>query len=53
MRLCDAGIPVLTSAVAIWAVVAFPITEARALAVRQELERRRGRPDLAVPGESA
>ncbi len=44
MRLCDAGIPMLTSAFAIWAVAAFPITEARALEVRRELERRRGRP---------
>ncbi len=43
MRLCDAGIPILTSAIAIWAVATFPITEATALAVRQELERRRGR----------
>jgi hypothetical protein len=34
----------VTSAVAIWAVAAFPITEARAGEVREELERRRGRP---------
>jgi GPH family glycoside/pentoside/hexuronide:cation symporter len=44
MRLCDAGIPMITSALAIWAVVKFPITEDRAYEVRQELERRRGRP---------
>ena len=44
LRLFDAGIPMLTSAIAIWAVATFPITEARALEVRQELERRRGRP---------
>lgn len=44
LRLCDAGIPMLTSALAIWAVARFPISEARALQVRQELERRRGRP---------
>lgn len=43
MRLCDAGIPVLTSALALWAVARFPITEARAHEVRQELERRRGK----------
>ncbi|MBN2170103.1 MAG: MFS transporter [Candidatus Krumholzibacteriota bacterium] len=43
MRLFDAGVPMVTSAVAIWIVVAFPITEARARAVREELERRRGR----------
>ena len=44
LRLCDAGIPMLTSAIAIWAVATFPITEDKALEVRQELERRRGRP---------
>jgi GPH family glycoside/pentoside/hexuronide:cation symporter len=42
MRLCDAGIPIIASAIAIWAVARFPITEARAHEVRQELERRRG-----------
>lgn len=48
MRLCDAGIPVLTSALAIWAVAAFPITEASALAVRRELEQRRGKTGTAA-----
>ena len=43
MRLFDAGIPMLTSALAIWAVWKFPITEAKAFEVRQELESRRGR----------
>lgn len=43
MRLCDLGIPMLTSAIAIWAIMKYPITEARALEVRQELERRRGK----------
>lgn len=42
MRLFDAGIPIVASAFAIWAVAAFPITEERAHEVRQELERRRG-----------
>jgi GPH family glycoside/pentoside/hexuronide:cation symporter len=51
MRLSDAGIPMLTSAIAIWAVAVFPITEARALEVRQELERRRGKPGaVGAPG---
>jgi GPH family glycoside/pentoside/hexuronide:cation symporter len=49
LRLCDAGIPILTSAIAIWAVATFPITEARALEVREELERRRGRPGAIDP----
>ena len=48
LRLCDAGIPMITSALAIWAVVKFPITEARAREVRAELERRRGKPGETV-----
>ena len=43
LRLFDAGIPMIASAIAIWAVATFPITEASAYEVRQELERRRGR----------
>jgi GPH family glycoside/pentoside/hexuronide:cation symporter len=43
MRLCDAGIPMLTSAIAIWAVATFPITEEKAREVREALEERRGR----------
>ena len=43
LRLCDAGIPILTSALAIWAVAAYPITEARANEVRRQLEQRRGK----------
>jgi GPH family glycoside/pentoside/hexuronide:cation symporter len=43
MRLCDAGIPMLTSAIAIWAVATFPITEEKAREVREALEQRRGR----------
>lgn len=44
MRLCDAGIPMVTSVIAIWAVARFPITEEKAHEVRMALERRRGRP---------
>ncbi len=43
MRLFDAGVPMVTSAIAIWAVAAFPITEEKAYEVRAELERRRGK----------
>ncbi len=43
LRLCDAGIPIVASAIAIWSVWTFPITEERANEVRAELERRRGR----------
>ena len=53
MRFFDAGIPMFTSALAIWAVCKFPITEAKALEVRQELERRRGRPEVADAPRSA
>ncbi|MEZ4472831.1 MAG: MFS transporter [bacterium] len=44
MRLCDAFIPVLASALALWAVYAYPITEQTAARVRAELEARRGGP---------
>ena len=52
MRLADIGIPVVTSAIALWAVVRFPITEARANRVRAELEARRGRPGAVAGGEA-
>ena len=48
MRLCDAAIPILTSAIAIWAVAAYPITEAKANEVRAELERRRGKAGVST-----
>ncbi|MEZ4468001.1 MAG: MFS transporter, partial [bacterium] len=44
MRLCDAFIPELASALALWAVYAYPITEQTAARVRAELEARRGGP---------
>ncbi len=47
MRLCDAVIPIIGSLLAIWSIMAYPITEARAREVRSELERRRGAPELA------
>ncbi len=43
MRLCDAFIPVVTSAIAIWAIASFSITEERAHEIRMELEARRGK----------
>ncbi len=42
MRICDAFVPVATSALAIWAVWSYPITEETAAETRAELERRRG-----------
>jgi GPH family glycoside/pentoside/hexuronide:cation symporter len=47
MRLFDAGIPMATSAIAIWAVSMFPITEERAHNIRLELEQRRGKANSA------
>ncbi|NNL26428.1 MAG: hypothetical protein HKP36_18520, partial [Myxococcales bacterium] len=35
-------VPMITSAIAIWIVASYPITEAKAHEVRAELERRRG-----------
>ena len=42
MRLFDIAIPLAASAVAIWMVATYPITEQKAHEVRLELERRRG-----------
>lgn len=42
MRLCDAFIPAATSAIAIWAVATYDLTEAKAHEIRAELEARRG-----------
>jgi GPH family glycoside/pentoside/hexuronide:cation symporter len=43
MRLADVGIPVVTSAIGLWAVARFPITEEVANSVRRKLEERRGK----------
>ena len=48
LRLFDAGFPILTSAIAIWAIALFPITEERARQVRLELEKRRGKQGNAI-----
>ncbi len=42
MRLCDVLVPMIASAVAIWIVASYEITEEKAHEVRAELERRRG-----------
>ncbi len=49
MRVFDVLIPAVTSAIAIWAVARFPITEDTAYDVRMQLEQRRG----ATPAEGA
>ena len=43
MRACDCGIPLVASAIAIWAVLTYGLTEARAREIRVELEKRRGK----------
>jgi GPH family glycoside/pentoside/hexuronide:cation symporter len=48
MRIFDVLIPVVSSGVAIWAIVTFPITEERAHEVRVELEQRRGRVEASA-----
>jgi GPH family glycoside/pentoside/hexuronide:cation symporter len=47
MRLFDIVVPVISSAIAIWVVAKFPITEERAYEVRRDLERRRGKTGVA------
>ena len=42
MRLCDAFIPAISSAIAIWAIASYTITEEKAHEVRMQLEARRG-----------
>ncbi|MEM7414349.1 MAG: MFS transporter [Gemmatimonadota bacterium] len=49
MRFFDVIVPMVASAIGIWAIAAYPITEQRANEVRAELERRRG----AVEGAGA
>jgi GPH family glycoside/pentoside/hexuronide:cation symporter len=51
MRIFDMGVPVLTSALAIWAIMSYTLTEERAHEVREELERRRGK--IGVAAESS
>ncbi len=44
MRLFDVTIPLVGSAIAIWMIAAYPITEEKAHEIRMELEKRRGIP---------
>jgi GPH family glycoside/pentoside/hexuronide:cation symporter len=45
IRLFDAAIPFIASAIAIWSIALFPITEEKAHEVRLKLEKRRGKPE--------
>jgi len=47
MRIFDVYIPIVASAIAIWAVYSFPITEEKAREVRSLLEARRGKANAA------
>lgn len=42
MRICDIGIPIVTSLIAIFIMMTFDITEAKACDIRAQVERRRG-----------
>ena len=44
MRVFDIGVPILTSVIAILIIMAFPLTEQKAHQIREELEKRRGKP---------
>jgi GPH family glycoside/pentoside/hexuronide:cation symporter len=44
LRVFDVGVPLLTSAIALWIISTYEITEARAHEIREELEQRRGKP---------
>jgi GPH family glycoside/pentoside/hexuronide:cation symporter len=41
MRLCDIGIPIVTSLIAVYIIMTFDISEARAYEIRAQVERRR------------
>lgn len=43
MRLCDIGIPIITSIIAIFIILTFDITEDKAYDIRKQLEARRGK----------
>ena len=42
MRLLDVGVPIVASAIAIWAMAGYSLTEEKAREVRAQLEARRG-----------
>ncbi len=46
LRVFDVGVPLFTSALAIWVMATYSITEAKAHEIRRELEQRKGKPSL-------
>ena len=43
MRLCDIGIPIVASIMAIFIILTFEVTEDKAYDIRKQLEERRGK----------
>jgi len=43
MRLCDVGIPIVTSLIALYIIMTFDISESKAYDIRKQLEQRRGK----------
>ena len=43
LRVVDVGVPLITSAIAVWIITSYEITESSANDVREELEKRRGK----------
>ena len=52
IRLFDVGIPILTSAIALWIISTYTITEKRAHDIRSQLEERRGKVATAETAET-
>ena len=50
MRLCDIGIPIITSLIAIFIIMTFDISEAKAYDIRSQVERRREERRKAATG---
>ncbi|MBN2163384.1 MAG: MFS transporter [Pontiellaceae bacterium] len=46
LRVFDVGIPIITSAIALWIIASYGITEKRAHEIRAELEARRGKTNM-------
>ena len=45
LRVFDVGVPLISSAIALWIISTYEISEAKAHEIREMLERRRGKPD--------
>ncbi len=52
IRIFDVGIPIITSAIALWLIATYSITEKKAHEIRCELEERRGKVAEAGPAEN-